>query len=147
MGRTVDLVGQVFPLLPELHNFSCPPLRSESTIFPAPRAWSRRPWVPTSGVNVMSCLSARPVNSRNGRRLVMIFFNEISVMITADHLRRRHGPGGNVRDIAFESSQLHRPLISLLFEGFVLVRDLGEPGLLRRLITHSCARYRPRLAP
>ena len=33
----------------------------------------------TSGVNVMSWPPTRPVNSRNGRSVVMIFFNDIPV--------------------------------------------------------------------
>ncbi|SMY02819.1 hypothetical protein BAURA63_03697 [Brevibacterium aurantiacum] len=33
----------------------------------------------TSGVIVMSCPPTRPVNSRNDRKLVMIFFNDTPV--------------------------------------------------------------------
>ena len=131
----------------------------------------------TSGVNVMSCPPTRPVNSRNGRKLVIIFFNDApvascmnldgqrcehdrqvrldripspvkdrpcsqvsirhperlfdmpKVVITANHLDSRHGPCGNVRHVAFEPCQLHRPLIGLL-----LVRNFHKPRLLRQLV-------------
>src|SRR5699024_1897982 len=56
------------------------------------------------------------------------------VVITADDLSSRHGPGRYVRHVAFEPCQLHCSLISLLVEGFLLIRDLHEPGLLRRLL-------------
>src|SRR5699024_9950338 len=56
------------------------------------------------------------------------------VVIAADDLGRWHSPDGNVRHVAFEPRQLHRPLIRLLIEGFHLVRDFHEPGALRRLV-------------
>src|SRR5699024_2040811 len=56
------------------------------------------------------------------------------VVITADDLGRRHGPDGNVRHVAFKTRELHRLLVSLLIEGFLLISDLHEPSLLRRLI-------------
>ncbi|UZD62658.1 hypothetical protein [Brevibacterium sp. JSBI002] len=94
----------------------------------------------TSGVNVISWPLTRPENSRNGGKVVMIFFNDSpvascmdldtasavittvkcasialldmpQVVITADYLSSRHDIGEDVRDITFEPGQLHRPLI------------------------------------